>query len=60
MVAYHLTKDGNKIEFWTNSNELAEDVEKYIKNCIDAICWRNRIEKVKIIESKEEGEKTWQ
>ena len=56
MVAYHLIKDGNKIEFWTNSNELAEDVGKYIQNCIDAISWRNRIERVNIIENKEEGE----
>lgn len=60
MVQYQFFKDGNKIEFWTSSDELAEDVEKYIKNCIDAIGWRNRIEKVKIIESKEEGETTCQ
>lgn len=60
MVQYQFFKDNNKIEFWTNNDELAEDVEKYIRNCIDAISWRNRIEKVKIIESKEKGETTCQ
>ena len=46
MISYYLTQSSEKIEFWTDSEELLQDVGKYIQNCIDATQWRNRMERL--------------
>ncbi len=51
--SYEKRKD-KSIYFWTNNEELLKDIDKYICNCLDAISWRNRVEKVTTIEVDEE------
>lgn len=52
MFSYEKHEDS--IYFWTNNEELLEDIDKYICNCLDATSWRNRVEKVRTIEVDEE------
>ena len=56
---YAFTKKGREIEFWCSNEEVMNDVEKYIHNCLDAVKWRDRVEetvKPIIISDNEEEE----
>ena len=35
-------------------DELYKDVTRYIQNCIDAICWRDRVVQVKRFKDEED------
>ena len=50
---YSIEAKGNEVKFWTNNDELYNDVTRYIKNCVDAISWRNRVEQVKRFKDEE-------
>lgn len=39
-------EEGDKFEFWCNNKEIRDDVRKYIENCIDAVKWRERVERI--------------
>lgn len=52
---HSLYNNGGKIEFWTDSDELYENVARYINTCVDASSWRNRVEKV-TVEREQENE----
>ena len=52
-------KEGDKFEFWCSNKEIRADVRKYIENCIDAVKWRERVERMQappIRIKDEEGE----
>ena len=51
MISYSIVQDKDKIEFWTDNPELFEEVSRYIQTCVDAISWRNRIERLNKIQS---------
>lgn len=46
MISYSVVQGKDKIEFWTDNPELLEEVSRYIQTCVDAISWRNRIERL--------------
>jgi len=48
--------ESQKIEFTTDNEELYLEVQHYIENCVDAIQYRNMIER-RNIENKQRGTK---
>lgn len=44
--SHRLQTGGGKVEFSTDSDELYENVTRYIQTCADACSWRNRVERV--------------
>lgn len=50
--SFEIGKHG-EIIFQTNSEELKEDISKYIANCVDAISWRKRVESVAYVYPEE-------
>ena len=50
---YSFEAKGKEVKFWTNNDELYIDVTRYIQNCIDAICWRDRVVQVKRFKDEE-------
>ena len=56
MTSYNLTEDENNVvKFWTDNEELRQEVCWFISLIADGISWRNRLERVMTVNADEEG-----
>ena len=51
MTSYSLTEKNGTIEFWTDNEELKQEVYWFISLIADGISWRNRLERVEEVKA---------